>query len=219
MISTYAAAQPRSALECCEAHLQRNQFRWLVTGSAGFIGSHLVQRLLELNQLVTSVDNFSAGQPRNLEDVAMLVGPNRARAHRFIEGDIRDLELCRRLTANADFVLHQAALGSVPRSVHDPIAAHRSNVDGFLNILIACKEANVRRLVYAGSSAVYGDHAGLPKVEAIIGRPLSPYAGTKYVNELYAEIFARCYGLSSIGLRYFNVFGPRQDPDTPYAAV
>jgi len=219
MTSTHADQRAGSALDRCMERLRQTPMRWLVTGSAGFIGSHLVQRLLELDQVVVSVDNFSTGHHRNLDEISRAVGPERARAHQLVEGDICDLTLCRRLTQNVDFVLHQAALGSVPRSIDDPIATHRSNVDGFLNILVACRDAGVRRLVYAGSSAVYGDHAGLPKVEQTIGRALSPYASTKYVNELYAEVFARCYSLSSTGLRYFNVFGARQDPEGPYAAV
>ena len=162
VITRHICPQGPSAIERCEARLQHTQFRWLVTGSAGFIGSHLVQRLLELDQMVISVDNLSTGHRRNLEEVAAVVGPHRARAHQFIAGDICDPGLCTRLAENVDFVLHQAALGSVPRSLDDPMAAHRSNVEGFVNILLACRDAGVQRLVYAGSSAVYGDHAGLP---------------------------------------------------------
>ena len=206
-------------MDGCTARLQQTRFHWLVTGSAGFIGSHLVQALLELDQTVTSIDNFSTGHHANLQEITAAVGPDRARSHRFIEGDICDLALCQRATDKVDFILHQAALGSVPRSLDEPITANRSNVDGFLNILVASRDAGVRRVIYAASSAVYGDYAGLPKNEQTIGRPLSPYAATKYINELYAGVFARCYGLSSIGLRYFNVFGARQDWKGPYSAV
>jgi len=192
---------------------------WLVTGVAGFIGSNLLESLLRLDQKVTGLDNFSAGSPSNLTQVKDAVTESQWRNFRFIEGDIRSLGACRRACRSADFVLHQAAVGSVPRSIADPIASHNSNVTGFLNVLLAARGAGVSRLVYAGSSATYGDHPGLPQVEPVIGRLLSPYGLTKYVNELYAEIFARCYGFASIGLRYFNVFGPRQDPQGAYAAV
>jgi UDP-N-acetylglucosamine/UDP-N-acetylgalactosamine 4-epimerase len=193
--------------------------RWLVTGAAGFIGSNLVQLLLELGQEVVGLDNFATGHRRNLDEVIACVGPDAASRFRFIEGDIRDLDTCRAACQDAIFVLHEAALGSVPRSLKDPIATNESNVTGFLNMLVAASEAGVRRLVYAASSSTYGDHPGLPKVEDRIGRPLSPYAVTKYVNELYADVFHRSYGLETIGLRYFNVFGRRQDPDGAYAAV
>jgi UDP-N-acetylglucosamine 4-epimerase len=199
--------------------LRRTKLRWLVTGSAGFIGSHLVEKLLELEQHVVSVDNFSTGRERNLAEVAGLVGPARHGRHRFLKGDIRDLAFCRDVCRNVDVVLHQAALASVPRSIIDPVSAHASNVTGFLNVLVAAKEAGVRRVVYASSSAIYGDRPGLPRIEHELGNLLSPYGATKYINEVYANVFARCYGLASIGLRYFNVFGPRQDPDGPYAAV
>ena len=192
---------------------------WLVTGSAGFIGSHLVETLLALGQRVVSLDNFATGHRRNLEEVRDNVGEARWRRHRFLERDIRSLDACREAVAGVDVVLHEAALGSVPRSLADPVATHTANVDGFVNMLVASREAGVRRFVYAGSSSTYGDHAALPKVEATIGRPLSPYAVTKLVNELYAQVFGRCYGMETIGLRYFNVFGARQDPDGPYAAV
>jgi UDP-N-acetylglucosamine 4-epimerase len=207
------------AIDGCTAALRVNQFRWLVTGGAGFIGSHLVQRLLELNQVVTSVDNFANGRRANLEDIATAVGPHRAHAHHFVEGDIRDSELCMHLCQNVDFVLHQAALGSVSRSIEDPMGVHRVNVNGFLNMLMAARQAGVRRFIYAASSAIYGDYLDLPKVEHVIGNPLSPYAATKFINEIYAGVFARCYGVTSIGLRYFNVFGARQDPNGPYSAV
>jgi len=193
--------------------------RWLVTGAAGFIGSHLVQSLLDCGQQVTGLDNFGTGHRHNLELVRSEVGEQAwARMH-FIEGDIRDADTCAQACAGADFVLHQAALGSVPRSLADPATSNAVNVSGFLNMLIAARDAKVRRFVYAASSSTYGDHPALPKVEDTIGRPLSPYAVTKYVNELYADVFARSYGLASIGLRYFNVFGPRQDPNGAYAAV
>jgi UDP-N-acetylglucosamine 4-epimerase len=193
--------------------------RWLVTGAAGFIGSHLVETLLKLGQSVVGLDNFSTGYARNLEEMQGIVGEAAWRNFTFIEGDIRALADCRRACANVDYVLHQAALGSVPRSIEDPLATHESNLTGFVNMLIAARDAGAARFVYAASSSTYGDHPGLPKVEDQIGRPLSPYAVTKYANELYADVFARCYGLNSIGLRYFNVFGPRQDPEGAYAAV
>jgi UDP-N-acetylglucosamine 4-epimerase len=202
-----------------KSELRREPRRWLVTGCAGFIGSNLVEVLLRLDQEVVGLDNFSTGHRRNLDDVRRLVGPERAARFRFVEGDIRDRETCARACAGLDYVLHQAALGSVPRSIEDPLASHESNVDGFLNMLVAARDAEVRRFVYAASSSTYGDAAGLPKVEDAIGRPLSPYAVTKYVNELYAGVFARTYGVPAVGLRYFNVFGRRQDPHGPYAAV
>ena len=192
---------------------------WLVTGVAGFIGSNLLETLLKLDQRVVGLDNFSTGYRRNLDEVQSLVTPIRWSRFHFIEGDIRSLEACRRAPHGVDYVLHQAALGSVPRSVADPIATNDVNVTGFLNMLAAARDAKASRFVYAASSSTYGDHPGLPKVEDAIGRPLSPYAVTKLVNELYAEVFARCYGFQAIGLRYFNVFGSRQDPDGAYAAV
>lgn len=199
--------------------LQEQPKKWLVTGVAGFIGSNLLEALLEMGQEVVGLDNFSTGHRHNLEQVAGLVAPDKWRRFRFVEGDIRNLAHCREVCAGVDYVLHQAALGSVPRSIEDPILANENNVSGFVNMLVAARDAKVRRFVYAASSSTYGDHPGLPKVEAEIGRPLSPYAVTKYVNELYAEVFARTYGLESIGLRYFNVFGRRQDPAGAYAAV
>lgn len=205
-------------MEVCEAR-QARPLRWVVTGVAGFIGSHLLQRLLELGQNVVGVDNFSNGHPGNLEDVRDAVGSARWGGFNFIEGDIRDLEVCRRACGGADRVLHQAALGSVPRSLDDPITSHQSNVDGFLNMLVAARDAGVGRMVYASSSSVYGDDATLPKLEGRTGQVLSPYALTKLINEQYAKVFAKCYGFRPIGLRYFNVFGPRQDPNGPYAAV
>ena len=193
--------------------------RWLVTGSAGFIGSHLVEGLLKLDQNVVGLDNFATGYTRNLDEVKAAVGTDAWRRHRFIEGDIADAKACRDACAGVDVVLHEAALGSVPRSLEDPLVTHAANATGFLNMLVAARDANVKRFVYAASSSTYGDHPGLPKVEDQIGRPLSPYAVTKYLNELYADVFDRAYGTPTIGLRYFNVFGPRQDPEGAYAAV
>lgn len=192
---------------------------WLVTGVAGFIGCNLLKTLLNLNQRVVGLDNFATGHRRNLESVRASVTPQQWRRFRFIEGDIRDLATCRAACAGVDYVLHQAALGSVPRSLEDPITTNAANIDGFLNMLVAARDAGVSRFVYATSSSTYGDHPDLPKVEERIGRPLSPYAVTKRVNELYAEVFARAYGFDSIGLRYFNIFGPHQDPEGAYAAV
>ena len=205
--------------EQLQQEMSRQPRRWLVTGAAGFIGSHLVARLLKLNQTVGGLDNFLTGSRKNLEAVHAEVGEDLWAKFKFLEGDIRDLATCQQVCAGADFVLHQAALGSVPRSIALPADTHAHNINGFLNMQLAAREAGVRAFVYASSSAVYGDNSALPKREDAIGRPLSPYALSKWVNELYAEIFARCYGMSSIGLRYFNVFGPRQDPNGPYAAV
>jgi UDP-N-acetylglucosamine/UDP-N-acetyl-alpha-D-glucosaminouronate 4-epimerase len=202
-----------------KADLARNKHRWLVTGAAGFIGSHLVETLLRLGQDVTGIDNFATGYRSNLDEVRSSLEEEQWARFRFIDGDICDLEVCRRAVGDARFILHQAALGSVPRSIEDPVNTNRTNIDGFLNMLVAARDANVERFVYAASSSTYGDHPGLPKVEHAIGKPLSPYAVTKYVNELYADVFARCYGIPCIGLRYFNVFGPRQDPNGAYAAV
>jgi UDP-N-acetylglucosamine 4-epimerase len=201
------------------ASLAAKPRRWLVTGSAGFIGSHLLAQLLELGQEVVSLDNFATGHRHNLDEVRAQVGESAWQRHTFLEGDIREPEACARACAGAEIVLHQAALGSVPRSIANPSATHATNATGFLNMLEAAKAAGISRFVYAASSSTYGDHPGLPKVEPVIGRPLSPYAVTKYLNELYADVFARCYGMQTVGLRYFNVFGPRQDPNGPYAAV
>ena len=200
-------------------HLSENQYNWLITGVAGFIGSNLLEALLKLNQHVVGLDNFSTGYQHNLDQVKAIVGPDIWNNFKFVQGDIRDLEVCKSVCNGTDFVLHQAALGSVPRSIDDPILTNESNVTGFLNMLVAARDAKVKRFIYAASSSTYGDHPGLPKVESVIGQPLSPYAVTKYVNELYADVFSRCYGTESVGLRYFNVFGPRQDPDGAYAAV
>ena len=192
--------------------------KWVVTGVAGFIGSNLLETLLLNGQEVVGLDNFATGHQHNLDEVRSLVG-DRWSNFKFIEGDIRDLETCRVACESADYVLHQAALGSVPRSINDPISTNSTNIDGFLNMLVAARDAKVKSFVYAASSSTYGDHPGLPKVEDTIGKPLSPYAVTKYVNELYSDVFAKTYGFKSIGLRYFNVFGKRQDPQGAYAAV
>ncbi len=193
--------------------------KWLVTGCAGFIGSNLLETLLKLGQTVTGLDSFATGHQRNLDEVRDTVSPEQWARFTFIKGDIRDLDACRQAVDGVDFVLHQAALGSVPRSLKDPITTNEVNIGGFLNMLVAARDANVQSFVYAASSSTYGDHPALPKVEDTIGKPLSPYAVTKYVNELYADVFARSYGFTTIGLRYFNVFGKRQDPDGAYAAV
>lgn len=202
-----------------EKKLHDSPRNWLVTGVAGFIGSNLLERLLSLGQNVVGLDNYSTGYQDNLEAVRGIVGEEAWDGFRMIDGDIRDPEVCEEAVAGADYVLHQAALGSVPRSIEDPVATHENNVNGFLNMLMAARDADVKRFVYASSSSVYGDHPALPKVEADVGKPLSPYAATKYFNEVYADVFARCYGLETIGLRYFNVFGRRQDPGGAYAAV
>jgi UDP-N-acetylglucosamine 4-epimerase len=201
-VETYEEVQQR---------IRSRRRTWLVTGAAGFIGSNLVEHLLRLDQSVVGLDNLSTGKPENLKDFGQ--------GFRFIEGDIRCLETCREACRGIDLLLHQAALGSVPRSIDDPLSSHDSNVNGFLNILVAARDAGIRRLVFASSSAVFGDHPALPKVEDQIGRAVSPYGLTKHINELYAGVFAHCYGLEWIGLRYFNVFGPRQDADGPYASV
>ena len=204
--------------ETCE-RMRLQPRRWLVTGVAGFIGSHLLEGLLRLDQQVVGLDNFSTGHQRNLDDVKTAVNEQQWCNFSFVEGDICKLSDCQRICTDVQVVLHQAALGSVPRSLADPLATHNSNLTGFLNMLLAARDAGVSRFVYAASSSTYGDHPALPKVEDAIGRPLSPYALTKYANELYADVFARCYGMKTIGLRYFNIFGPRQDPDGAYAAV
>ena len=202
-----------------QQQLRQHSYHWLVTGAAGFIGSNLVEALLRLNQRVTGLDNFATGHQRNLDQVRELVGETAWSNFTFLQADIRSPEDCARACEGADFVLHQAALGSVPRSIANPQLTNDTNINGFLNMLVAARDAKVKRFVYAASSSTYGDHPGLPKVEDTIGKPLSPYAVTKYVNELYADVFGRTYGMESIGLRYFNVFGPRQDPEGAYAAV
>jgi UDP-N-acetylglucosamine/UDP-N-acetylgalactosamine 4-epimerase len=200
-------------------HIRRKPRRWLVTGAAGFIGSNLVEHLLNHGQSVTGLDNFSTGSRSNLNHVKNAVGAEAWKRMRFIEGDIRSLDTCRQACDQNELVLHQAALGSVPRSIDDPLSSNDSNINGFLNMLTAARDAKVGRMVYASSSAIYGDHPALPKIEPVIGRPLSPYGLTKGVNEQYAGVFAECYGFRTIGLRYFNVFGPRQNPDGEYSAV
>ncbi|WP_339751059.1 NAD-dependent epimerase/dehydratase family protein [uncultured Marinobacter sp.] len=192
---------------------------WLVTGVAGFIGSNLLEHLLKLNQTVVGLENFATGHQHNLDEVQALVSAEQWQRFSFIEGDIRILEDCRQACQGVDYVLHQAALGSVPRSINDPITTDGTNIGGFLNMLVAACDAGVSSFTYAASSSTYGDHPALPKVEDNIGKPLSPYAVTKYVNELYADVFAKTYGFNTIGLRYFNVFGKRQDPNGAYAAV
>ena len=209
-----------------QEHLKSNQYTWLVTGVAGFIGSNLLEKLLKLNQKVVGLDNFETGYQHNIDQAIKDAAANKnnsqpqsAEDFTFIEGDMRDLETCHRACKGVDYVLHQAALGSVPRSIEDPVRTNKANIDGFLNMLVAAKDANVKRFVYAASSSTYGDHPDLPKVEDKIGNPLSPYAVTKVVNELYASVFAKTYGFKTIGLRYFNIFGKRQDPNGAYAAV
>ena len=202
-----------------QEELRRQPKTWLVTGVAGFIGSNLLETLLKLDQNVIGLDNFSTGFQHNLDEVRSLVSDGQWQRFSFIEGDIRDVATCHRACKNVDYVLHQAALGSVPRSIEDPITTNANNITGFLNMLVAARDAKVSRMVYAASSSTYGDHPDLPKVEDTIGNPLSPYAVTKLVDELYARVFARTYGFASIGLRYFNIFGRRQDPDGAYAAV
>jgi UDP-N-acetylglucosamine 4-epimerase len=208
-----------SSYEDLQENLRQRPQSWLVTGVAGFIGSNLLETLLKLNQRVVGLDNFATGYQHNLDEVQRLVTPAQWANFQFILGDICELTDCQRASQSVDHVLHQAALGSVPRSLADPIATNHVNVTGFLNMLVASRDAKVKSFTYAASSSTYGDHPGLPKVEETIGNPLSPYAVTKLVNELYAQTFALCYGFATIGLRYFNVFGPRQDPNGAYAAV
>jgi UDP-N-acetylglucosamine 4-epimerase len=202
-----------------QARVREGTGTWLVTGAAGFIGSNLVEALLGLGQRVVGLDNFATGHQRNLDEVQRLVGAEAWSRFRFMRADIRELADCREACTGVRHVLHQAALGSVPRSIEDPLATHAANVTGFLNMLVAARDAGVDSFTYAASSSTYGDEPSLPKVEDVIGRPLSPYAATKLFDELYAEVFARCYGFRAIGLRYFNVFGRRQDPQGAYAAV
>ncbi len=192
---------------------------WLITGVAGFIGSNLLESLLLLNQKVVGLDNFATGFQHNLDEVQSVVTAEQWQRFNFMEGDIRNLADCQTACADVDYILHQAGLGSVPRSIADPINTNETNISGFLNMLVAARDAKVASFTYAASSSTYGDHPALPKVEEAIGKPLSPYAVTKYVNELYAEVFARTYGFHTIGLRYFNIFGKRQTPDGAYAAV
>jgi UDP-N-acetylglucosamine 4-epimerase len=205
--------------EQIQAELHQTPKTWLVTGVAGFIGSNLLETLLKLDQRIVGLDNFATGYQRNLDEVRTLVTPEQWANFTFISGDIRNHDDCRRACEGVDYVLHQAALGSVPRSIEDPINTNQNNIDGFLNMLVAARDAKVIRFVYAASSSTYGDHPDLPKIEEKIGKPLSPYAVTKLVNELYADVFAKSYGFNTIGLRYFNIFGRRQDPSGAYAAV
>ena len=212
-------ASSTSAYAQLQVTLKQAPKTWLVTGVAGFIGSNLLETLLKLDQTVVGLDNFATGHQHNLDEVQGLVSAEQWARFSFIEGDIRNLADCQQACAGVDYVLHQAALGSVPRSINDPILTNSANITGFLNMLVAARDAKVQSFTYAASSSTYGDHPALPKVEANIGNPLSPYAVTKYVNELYADVFARTYGFNCIGLRYFNVFGQRQDPNGAYAAV
>ncbi len=207
------------AFEKIKQDLLTTQYTWLITGVAGFIGSNLLETLLKLNQKVVGLDNFVTGFQQNLDDVLQNVDAQQKKNFIFYSGDICRLSDCQQAVMNVDFVLHQAALGSVPRSILNPPATNETNVTGFVNMLLAAKDAQVKRFVYASSSSVYGDSPSLPKVESEIGNPLSPYAVSKYANELYAKTFSLCYGTETIGLRYFNVFGPRQNPQGPYAAV
>lgn len=206
-------------IEATKSMLNESSKTWLITGVAGFVGSNLLENLLNLNQNVIGLDNFSTGYKENLIDVSHCVGSQKWKHFRFIEGDIRDFATCTEVCKNIDIVLHQAALGSVPRSMLNPIVSNENNVTGFLNMITAARHANVHKFIYAASSSTYGDSVLLPKSEKNIGSPLSPYAVTKYVNELYADVFSRCYSFHSTGLRYFNVFGKRQDPNGAYAAV
>jgi UDP-N-acetylglucosamine/UDP-N-acetylgalactosamine 4-epimerase len=199
--------------------LKDSKRAWLITGVAGFIGSNLLETLLKLNQKVIGFDNFSTGFQHNIDEVQSLVSEEQWQNFTFVRGDIRDFEMCKKVCEGVDYVLHQAALGSVPRSIEDPITTNENNISGFLNMLVAARDAEVKRFVYAASSSTYGDHPDLPKVEDKIGNPLSPYAVTKLVNELYTNVFAKTYNFKTIGLRYFNIFGQRQDPNGAYAAV
>jgi UDP-N-acetylglucosamine 4-epimerase len=205
--------------EITKADLAKQPHTWLITGVAGFVGSNLLEALLKLDQRVVGLDNFATGYRHNLDQVRDAVSAEQWARFKFIRGDIRNIEDCRLSCSGVDYVLHEAALGSVPRSIENPINTNETNISGFLNMLVAARDAEVKRFIYAASSSTYGDHPGLPKVEDRIGKPLSPYAVTKYVNELYADVFARTYGLQCIGLRYFNVFGKRQNPNGAYAAV
>lgn len=207
------------AFDALQTQLQAAPKTWLITGVAGFIGSNLLEALLKLDQNVVGLDNFATGHQKNLAQVQAAVSPKQWTRFRFEHGDIRDPSTCNNACEGVDYVLHQAALGSVPRSLEDPLSTHAANNTGFINMLVAARDAKTKRFVYAASSSTYGDHPGLPKVEDVIGKPLSPYAVTKLVNELYADVFGRCYGMESIGLRYFNIFGRRQDPNGAYAAV
>jgi UDP-N-acetylglucosamine 4-epimerase len=205
--------------ETIKATLKQEPKTWLITGVAGFIGSNLLETLLHLDQTVIGLDNFVTGYQHNLDEVKSIVTDKQWQRFTMLEGDIRDLSDCHKATEGVDYVLHQAALGSVPRSIEDPTNTNKANIDGFLNMLVAARDANVSSFTYAASSSTYGDHPALPKIEENIGKPLSPYAVTKVVNELYADVFAKTYNFRTIGLRYFNIFGKRQDPNGAYAAV
>lgn len=218
-VSPVTGIRRMSAQTKCFEQIQRHPEHWLITGVAGFIGSNLLETLLKLGQKVTGLDNFLTGYQKNLDMVQALVGPEAWKNFTFIEGDIRDFATCQKAVQGVQHVLHEAALGSVPRSIADPLLSNSCNIDGFLNMLLTARDAKVASFVYAASSSTYGDSTELPKVEDKIGHPLSPYAVTKYVNELYADVCARCYDFKTIGLRYFNVFGQRQDPYGAYAAV
>ena len=208
-----------AAYQKLKQDLQAQPRTWLITGVAGFIGSNLLETLLKLDQKVVGIDNFSTGHQHNIDAVQSLVSREQWQGFHFINNDIRDADVCMEACKGVDYVLHQAALGSVPRSIEDPLTTNANNISGFLNMLVAAKDAGVKRFVYAASSSTYGDHPALPKQEDVIGNPLSPYAVTKLVNELYASVFSRTYNYRSIGLRYFNIFGRRQDPEGAYAAV
>ncbi|MEE9337048.1 MAG: NAD-dependent epimerase/dehydratase family protein [Methylococcaceae bacterium] len=205
--------------EKVKAELQKKPKKWLITGVAGFIGSNLLETLLKLDQTIVGLDSFVTGHQYNLDEVQGEVSEEQWQRFTMIKGDIRNLEDCNKAVKDIDYVLHQAALGSVPRSIEDPITTNQANLDGFLNMLVAARDEKVESFTYAASSSTYGDHPALPKVEENIGKPLSPYAVTKVVNELYADVFAKTYGFKAIGLRYFNIFGKRQDPEGAYAAV
>ena len=208
-----------TAYKKLQTELKASPRTWLITGVAGFIGSNLLETLLMLDQKVVGLDNFSTGYQHNFSEVQVVVSDEQWSRFTFIEGDIRDLATCHNACAGVDHVLHQAALGSVPRSIEDPITTNENNISGFLNMLVAARDAKVKRMVYAASSSTYGDQQDLPKIEDEIGKPLSPYAVSKFVNELYMDVFARTYDFKTIGLRYFNIFGQRQDPDGAYTAV
>jgi UDP-N-acetylglucosamine/UDP-N-acetylgalactosamine 4-epimerase len=207
------------AYDTLKIQLKASPKIWLITGAAGFVGSNLLEALLELDQQVVGLDNFSTGHQRNLDEIKKSVTPAQWQRFRFQNGDVRDSATCEKACEGVDYILHQAALGSVPRSIENPVATNQTNINGFLNMLVAARDAKVKRFVYAASSSTYGDHPDLPKIEHRIGKPLSPYAVTKLVNELYADVFANTYGFKTIGLRYFNIFGRRQDPNSAYAAV
>ena len=219
MPSVFSVDDLMTAYDRLQLELRAEPRTWLITGCAGFIGSHLLEALLRLGQRVVGLDNFSTGSPRNLDDVRARVGDDAFAQFTFREGSVTDMGDCREASNHADYVLHQAGFVSVPLSIQDPVGCHATNVTGTLNLLVAARDNRVRRVVYASSSAVYGDDPRMPKVEAEIGKPMSPYGGSKLIGELYAALFLDHYALESVGLRYFNVFGPRQNPSGGYAAV